>query len=311
MDFHRFRVVFLILGSICFGYFGIALPGYSQNISGLPQTGDTLSRLMQEISQAHEDSQRLWYNSIFTNVMHELIQTEEAESHLFEKVRTLNRTSSDDGLVTFFQWNILTNEGKFMYFGFLKVTINDTTQIFSLTDRSDFVSGSDSAILSADYWFGALYYRVITCKDDAGGIFYTLLGWSGKDRQITRKIIDILSFDSMHHPLFGAYRFPDYQTGHFSRIVFRFDASSSMSLKYEDQPLSVARKWDSGKKRFNEQVNSERIIVFDHLVPIDPLLEGQYRYYVPSGEIYSGFILKSGIWHFLQRIDARNSVRKP
>ncbi|NCA75984.1 MAG: hypothetical protein EOM90_06580 [Alphaproteobacteria bacterium] len=311
MNFQSIRDVSFILGFLCFGYLGLSVTCNGQKNIGFSQPGDTLSCLMLEMSQVKNDSQRLRYNEIFTRVLYDFIQTQEAENYPLEKVKTLNRINSDDGSLTFFQWNILTTEGRFRYFGFLKVNLSDTKQIFTLTDGSDLGGDLDSAILSADNWFGALYYRIITCKDDEGDTFYTLLGWSGKDRQITRKVIEILSFDSLHQPVFGDNRFPDYKTGHFSRVVFMFDASSSMSLKYEDQSLSVTRKWDSAHRTFEEHLNEQKVLVFDHLIPIDPLLEGQYRYYVPSGETYSGFFFKGGNWHFLQKIDARNSVKKP
>ncbi len=39
------------------------------------------------------------------------------------------------------------------------------------------------------------------------------------------------------------------------------------------------------------------MIVFDYLVPLNPLLEGNKAFYVPEGT-YDGFVWKRGKWRF-------------
>ena len=103
MNFQSIRDVSFVLRFLCFGYLGLSLTCNGQKNIGFSQPGDTLSYLMLEMSQVKNDSQRLRYNEIFTRVLYEFIQTLEAETYSLEKVKTLNRISSDDGSLTFFQ----------------------------------------------------------------------------------------------------------------------------------------------------------------------------------------------------------------
>lgn len=300
-------VILAISMIFCLGFARFAC---CQEIEELKQAEDTLYGLLQKISDIRDDSVREGYNERFTRTLRSFIGITGSESYPLTKLKTLNRINPDDGFFTFYQWNLLTTDGIFRYFAFLKVYHRDSVKLFFLHDVSDSAVDADSAILCNGNWFGALYYKVITCKDLRGNTFYTLLGWSGQDRLISRKVIEILRFDNERTPHFGERVFPDYKSGRLTRVVFRFDASTTMSMKYEDQPISVTRKWNPGKRSFDEDMNRAKIVVFDHLVPVDPLLEGQYRFYVPSGDLFSGFIFDSGAWHFLQQVDARNE-KKP
>jgi len=48
------------------------------------------------------------------------------------------------------------------------------------------------------------------------------------------------------------------------------------------------------------------MIVFDHLLPLDPQLEGQYKFYVPSSETAEGFIYENFSWKYVPEFDALN-----
>jgi len=48
------------------------------------------------------------------------------------------------------------------------------------------------------------------------------------------------------------------------------------------------------------------LIVFEHLSPRAPQLEGMWEQYVPDGS-YDALELKDGFWHFLPDYDATNN----
>ena len=52
------------------------------------------------------------------------------------------------------------------------------------------------------------------------------------------------------------------------------------------------------------------MIVFDHIVPIDPNLEGIYQFYIPEVSTYNAFIFINGKWRFFSNDDARNAETK-
>jgi hypothetical protein len=48
-----------------------------------------------------------------------------------------------------------------------------------------------------------------------------------------------------------------------------------------------------------------KMIVFDHLSPIEPAFRNNPRYYAPDSS-YDGFRFNKGTWEYIADIDARN-----
>lgn len=273
--------------------------------------GDSIRAIVQQMSVIRDDSTVLALNSQLRKTLRETMIDNPGREPDIQDIRSIVRAKSDDGLVVFYHWNLQMSTGHFRYNGFLATMLQGQQRLYELTDRSDSVPGQDSALLSPQSWIGALYYRIITGVGRDGKKIYTLLGWSGQDRKLTRKVIEILSFDESGYPIFGAPVFSGYGHRSRTRIIFRYDATSSMSLKYEEQPVKVTRKWNAATRTFDEKLELRNIIVFDRLLPLDPLLEGQFQYYVPSGDQYDGFAFEKGYWVFLESVDARNLYRQP
>ena len=91
-----------------------------------------------------------------------------------------------------------------------------------------------------------------------------------------------------------------------TRIIFRFAATTTMSLKFEKQTIASNKKWNIKKRDFDYSTRNSEMIVFDKMVPLDPLLEGQYQYYVAAGDTFDGFLFKDHSWTFITGIDTRN-----
>jgi hypothetical protein len=133
-----------------------------------------------------------------------------------------------------------------------------------------------------DNWPGMLYYQVLRHK--AGrSIIYTLIGYHFNDRYSDKKIIDALLFNDEHEPVFGA---PVFQTEEEiqHRVIFEYSGEVVMAVRY------------------NPDV---KMIVYDHLAPIEPELIGHFRFYAPDFS-YDGYRWKSGIWVHQSDIDVRN-----
>ena len=203
-------------------------------------------------------------------------------------------------------WNLPSGNGKKRCYGYIKLLNRKNPVVITLHDFSDSISSPETAILEPGHWFGALYYTVISCENEQGGKFYTLLGWAGNNATITQKVIEIIYFDDKDLPHFGLPVFPDYEKGSMTRVVFRYAATTSMSLKYEEQITSTRRKWNVRSRVFDTISERGLMIVGDHLIPLDPQLEGQYQYYVPAGEVCDGFQFVKGNWHFVKGLETRN-----
>ena len=302
---HRFLQFSFILSFLLL-YHGLTDQVFCQDIKQLRQSEDSLAGLVALMQQSNSDSTRLVYNEIFRTVLEEMLMLPESGKYPFSKLKNLVRITSEDKRIFIVHWNLPMKTGKQRYFGYLISGEPKSLRLTRLTDVSDSLQFPDTTFLDAGRWFGALYYKVIMNNHPDGKKSYTLLGWSGKNSMITQKVIEVLTLDDQDNPRFGLRIFPNYLTGNMTRIIFRYDATTAMSLKYEEQTISSTRKWNSGKRAFDQTLVITSLIVFDHLAPIDPQLEGQYQFYVPSGDIFDGFIQEKGKWMFLPSIDARN-----
>jgi hypothetical protein len=179
----------------------------------------------------------------------------------------------------------------------------EPARIFILNDISDTLPDEVQAITRYPDWYGALYYRIIL-NESEGREYYTLLGWDGYSPRSTRKMIDVLSFSSSGEPEFGAPLFRDHGDVKNTRILFEHAENASMSLKYDYQTYHISLPSGKNKSRF--KVVDGWMIVFDHLVPMDPTLTGQFNFYIPSGLTYDAFVFYDGYWHFHENVDARN-----
>jgi hypothetical protein len=99
---------------------------------------------------------------------------------------------------------------------------------------------------------------------------------------ISRKVIDVMSFTDDGLIVFGKKWFVSKEGARF-REVFEYSAEGRMSLRF----------------------TSAKTIVFDHLAPFQPGLEGDHRFYGPDTS-YDAYILKNGVWTFSTNVDARN-----
>jgi len=281
-------------------------PVLAQGLQTIKQTEDTLTAILTRINQSTDDSTKEKLNGLFYQILYQALIEPAADNHPFTSLKSLVKITSPDNKFTIYHWNLPDSKGNHKYYGFIKMLNRDTSLVFSLNDFSDSIPSPETAHLDCMHWFGALYYKVILNETKSGKQFYTLLGWSGKNAVITQKIIEILSFNDRGIPEFGLPLFPDFKGGKMTRIIFRYSASTSMSLKYEEQMISSDKKWNPKKREFEFKTRTAMMIVCDRLVPLDPQLEGQYQYYVAAGDVFDGFEWKNGGWNFIQGIDSRN-----
>lgn len=200
---------------------------------------------------------------------------------------------SPDDFFRIVHWTVPKNDGTFEYYGFLQVkTAKDPTRakqmndnkliLYPLTDKSAEIKNPENSILDHNKWFGCLYYKVIVQKTKAKN-YYTLLGFDGNDKFSRKKIIDVLTFDKTSKPKFGADIFV-FPKKYPKRVVFEYSSSCVMTLRYSSKKDSI---------------------VFDHLAPTQPSLEGQFQYY--CGDMsYDGLGFKRGKWSYGKDLNAIN-----
>jgi len=203
--------------------------------------------------------------------------------------------TSPDEKFRIIHWNVPAEDGSQEYFGFIQEHFSETIkhgffkrsridsmQLYPLIDKSAEIKNPENAITDNKKWFGLLYNRIII-KKVKSKTYYTLLGWDGNDKFSQKKVIDVLTFDNKGVPHFGADIF-SYQKRYPKRIIFEYSATCSMSLRYSSKKDSI---------------------VFGHLAPIQPKLEGQYQYYC-SDMSFDGFGFKKGKWNYGMDVNALN-----
>jgi hypothetical protein len=88
-----------------------------------------------------------------------------------------------------------------------------------------------------------------------------------------------------------------------SRVVLEYAEKSTMVLRYDYQAIMMQKK----KKVIKEDA---WLIVMDHMVPMDPSMVGNRKYYVPAGDSYDGYVFKDGFWVLVEEIDVVNKITK-
>jgi len=201
---------------------------------------------------------------------------------------------SPDSKFRIITWEVEKKDGTYDYFGFIQSKHTDikkkgfrkikteSVQLYPLIDRSSEIKNPENTISDNKKWYGMIYYKIIHTKSKSKD-YYTLLGKDNNDKYSQKKIIDVLTFDKSGAPRFGADIF-NFQKKYPKRVIFEYSATCSMSLKYSPKKDSI---------------------VFGHLAPIEPQLEGQFQYYC-SDMSFDGFGFKKGKWNYGADVNAVN-----
>jgi hypothetical protein len=258
----------------------------------------TLKAICKELyNTKNKDADKQKYNQ-------ELLQKFEAilkEPNSFENYQ-FDSLKNDIGILTsldnkfrIINWNVPKEDGTQEYYGFIQENYTntikrglfkrehiDSVQLYPLIDKSSELKNPENAITDNKKWFGALYNRIII-KKTKGKTYYTLLAWDGNDKFSRKKIIDVLTFDANGTPRFGADIF-NMKKKYPKRVIFEYSASCNISLRFSPTKDSI---------------------VFDHLSPTSPQMEGQFQYYCSDGS-YDGFGFKRGKWNYGEDLNATN-----
>jgi len=230
---------------------------FSQDLMALE---DNLNQRLIELRAAKTEDEMLRINDSFTRDMESFLQKEGAFNYRFTKLKTIADLKSDDGLVRIVHWNLEFPDFSYAYAGFVARWDPDEEKML-LTEMKDVNSPYTpipEQVIDAKNWYGALYYKMITVEFN-GENEYVLLGWDGGTTSSNFKIIDVLTFRG-NNVRFGSPLFVN-KSKTLKRVVFEYSDRSNMSLRM-----------DEIRKR----------IVFDHLSPENPSLNGIRSFYVPD-----------------------------
>src|SRR6185436_1394299 len=264
------KISFIIFFNLLF-----AINSFSQNTlrekeMELKISGDSILR-------GSSDSVRQLSSLAFHANFEELLNNPESFKYAFDSLKNVSVLSPGDKTIRIYTWCVpAVSKDQYNYFGFVQLYDKKLNKInlFALRDTMLPTEEAEKKSLNADSWFGSLYYKIIEGKFK-GDKIYTLLGWRGNNRLTTIKVIDILIINK-GRPKFGAPLFKT-EKGFKHRIIFEYTSQAVMSLRYNER---------------------KKMIVFDHLSPVNPGLKGRYESYGPDMS-YDAYKFKGGKWAYL------------
>lgn len=300
---------------ICVALF--ATPLCSQDIM-LQNAEQELSSLMNVMFSSKDDNERFNANEKFLTLLDNVLEYPNSFDYPFENLDKISILTSSDKKFKIFTWAVFSNEGDYDNFGMIQARNENTDEyeIYRLWDRSDDVFSPQEAKLTDTSWFGAVYYELITTKNE-NITYYTLLGWDGKDIYSKRKIIEPITFKrNSGRPNFGASIF--YKEKQLKRMIFEYAPTASFNLKWDNQyhkEGGVKKAKQKGMKKNKpfevEEAKIERsqMILYDELEPMCDGLGMVKNLSVPSGKVV-GLRFERGKWRKVENLIPRNSKRK-
>ena len=253
---------------------------FQNALNRLSTAGDSLLR-------GNTDSVRLVAHASFQRLLDSILHRPGGASLSFYQIKALSVVQSRDKRLKTITWLLNTkSDNAWSYHGYMVIRpkSGDSIIIKPLQQRKDISKDEFEVMKPYDSsWGGCIYYDIIqhTYKKTNS---YLLLGWAPQSAQVTRKLAEAGRLKDNGHilsqPLIragGKTRF---------RMVFDYNASASMTLRYDEK---------------------KKMVVMDHLSPSDPRPEakGMYALYGPD-MTYDGLRFAKGYWQLIRDIDARN-----
>ncbi|MFK7806292.1 MAG: hypothetical protein AB8F74_00695, partial [Saprospiraceae bacterium] len=205
-------------------------------------------------------------------------------------VRTMSSQYPADSSFRIFTWQLYVDVDDYRYGGFIQTNV-EKPQVIQLKDKSldmeDVIL--DFEIMTADNWYGALYYNIMSF-DTPEGSRHLLFGYDGYQFFNKRKLIDVLRIEN-GQAIFGDPVFTPLDPRRTdlikNRVMMQYAAGSNITLNYN---------------------NDLEMIVFDNLIPHT---DGKGRpSWVPDGS-YKGYQLKNGLWVYRDKIFDQVSKKPP
>ncbi|MFM9984336.1 MAG: hypothetical protein ACKVOK_03840 [Flavobacteriales bacterium] len=257
---------------------GLAISAFSVD---LQIAEDSLEIYHREMSLTHSDAVKDSLSSLMKVLFVSTFSDPKTFDYPFSKLKFSTMKSSDNR-IRMFNWNIPYEDGTHRYQCFVLVREKKGEFYWwkELTDSMKESEKMENKFFTDDKWLGALYYEIIP-MDKKNKESYTLLGWDGKDRLTTRKIIDVMTISGKKIK-FGAGIFKG-DDGTKKRVIMEYSDEVSSSVKY------FSRK---------------KCIVVDHLSPKNPNMIGIYADYGPDGS-YDMYTLVKGKWEKSDNVDVK------
>lgn len=246
-----------------------------------PDASVMLEKLFTRLTMVRQDADRLRINDSINAIIDSYARSDSAFTHKFEGLRYLGQITSKNSQLKIITWNLVLGGSGGKYFCYFIHNTGKKNQVYRL--ESDF--DNDPPIVNKQYnandWYGALYYDFRQYGKGAQQ-YWVLLGLDLANPDITRKVIDVISFTSDGEVIFGKNIFSSGKSTRH-RVLLEYSSKAVVTLRF----------------------NNDKSIVFDHLVPVAASLTGKRENYGPDFSL-DAYNLEKGIWTLEENVDIRN-----
>ncbi|MCO6501372.1 MAG: hypothetical protein J5I47_13485 [Vicingus serpentipes] len=231
-----------------------------------------LNQYGKKIISSNNDSEKQALNEQYKSLLFQVISNKAAFEYNFDSLTTISILKQNQ--LKIYNWALPKTDGTFEYYAYVTTLMNNQTyKITELIDKSGEITLPENKILTANTWYGALYYQLIHDKK-LGENYYTLLGWDGNNNLTNKKIIDVIQLDARGNLKLGASIFKMEQKTK-KRIIFEYAENAVMSLKYHPKIEKI---------------------VYDYLIPTGSNLQGVYEYYGPALNRFDALLISKRKW---------------
>lgn len=274
-----------ILGLSFHVFLNSIITGQSLTVSSILKTETYLKEKFNMLYSTNCDINKDSLNNELVKTFAETLSLNESFFYTWPDLDIIGKVRSSDQLINVFTWHLQDEKSNYYYYGIIQQRIpnrrkDDKIVIHHLHDGSENIRKPETQLLKPENWYGALYYSIapFSYRQEK---WYILLGFDFNNSFSNKKIIEILKIED-EKPTFGG----NIQTGQETqkRIILEYSSQTVTTLRYDEKLQRV---------------------VFDHLTPLDPILRGNFRFYVPDGS-YDALYFHKGNFIMEIDVDARN-----
>jgi len=251
------------------------------------------------------DTTKIVLNNEFKEALNKLLYNFQSLTYDLSKLKSVSVLTDPENRFRIYTWPLEISPGNYDYYGFTQYSISKKQQkvkvvelensVFNMTHKND-------QVYESNQWRGGLYYALVPSGKKKSST-YLMLGWDGFGKRSTKKLIEVISFNSIGEPSFGA------PVLYFEEVEKKKSFREKKKLKVVKYKVKYRHEFEYSAKvsmmlRYDEHL---KMVVFDHLTPINPKLASVRATYVPDYS-YDGLFMKKGKWYFKNNLDLRNET---
>ncbi len=243
---------------------------------------------MAEMMSSDNDTAKYILNERIKEEFKAVLFNKNAHRYAFENLKHVSVLSPEDESFKLITWHLERGNQTYIYSGYLTFFSKEIRSqvVIPLLDFSFKMFNETKQTHTPEFWFGMLYYDIITVKKE-GRKYYTLLGWDGNDEVTDKKIIDVLWFDNSGNPRFGAPLFVS-ENGIQNKFIVEYHQLAAVSMNYDTK----------GKR-----------IIYDDVQPLDGSSFDLKGTYIPTLN-FNALKFNGKMWQKIEQVDVSELIEK-